>query len=577
MGLNNAIDIGRSSITASQAGIQVTANNLANISTRGFARRVVSLEPSRGVRDGGVFVGRGVDLADVRRQASESVQRRLRASIGDEAGARESANLRTGLESILNELSGQDLSSRLNDFFNAWSERANLTQSSSVVVQEGVQLAGFVRGLDEQLVDLRNSIDAELGSLVSRAEQLSSQVASLNREIVSAEVGGATANALRDQRDVVIDELSELLDVEAVEQPSGAVDLVVGSEPIVTGSRARSLVLDRRSGAQGVEVRVRVGADGRELRVDSGRIGALLDERGRSVEQTRRSLDLVAGELIAGVNRLHATGTNEAGLTRAQSLRAMSVTDRAIAFNDPASGAMEGVPGEVRNGGFFVHVTHSATGATEQVRVDVDLDGLDSGLAPGTGDDTSPADVAAQLDAIDGISAGFAPDGRLVIEASAGFEFRFADDTSGVLGALGVNAYFTGTGASDIGVREELEREPSLLQSGRMESGTLVENGTALAIARLQDEPLDGLDGRSLRGAWQDRVQAVGSETERALDRAEATTTIREGLESQRAVVSGVSADEESVNLLAFQRQFQGAARVISVADELLQTLISIV
>jgi len=577
VGLNSAIEIGRSAITASQAGIQVTSNNLANIATRGFARRSVSLQPSRGLREGSVFLGQGVNLADVRRQVSESVQRRLRASIGDESAAQESVNLRSSLEAVLNELSGQDLSTRLNDFFNVWSERANLTESSAVVTQEGEQLAGFVRQLHDRLTDLRAQIDGQIGSFVGRADRLAKQVADLNGQIVSGEVGGATANDLRDQRDQRINELSELLDVEAVEQPSGAVDLVVGSEPIVTGTRARALSVDRRIVDGSSEVSVRVGENQRALNVASGRIGAMLVERTDAIDATLDSLDTVTGQLIARVNQLHATGANASGLTSTRSQAALSAGDRALALNAPSNSSMEGLPGEVRNGGFLVRVTHAGTGSTEVVRVDVDLDGLDNNLQEGTGDDTSAEDIVQRLDAIEGVSASFGPDGRLSIDADAGFEFSFADDTSGVLGALGVNAYFTGSGARDVGVRQDLLDEPSRLQVGRFEDGELVENGTAMAIAALQDTPLDALGGESLRGAWQNRVQRVGSETEEAIERSEAATTVRENLEAQRSVVSGVSADEESVNLLSFQRQFQGAARVISVADELLQTLISIV
>jgi len=577
VGLNSAIEIGRSAITASQAGIQVTSNNLANIATRGFARRSVSLQPSRGLREGSVFLGQGVNLADVRRQVSESVQRRLRASIGDESAAQESVNLRSSLEAVLNELSGQDLSTRLNDFFNVWSERANLTESSAVVTQEGEQLAGFVRQLHDRLTDLRAQIDGQIGSFVGRADRLAKQVADLNGQIVSGEVGGATANDLRDQRDQRINELSELLDVEAVEQPSGAVDLVVGSEPIVTGTRARALSVDRRIVDGSSEVSVRVGENQRALNVASGRIGAMLVERTDAIDATLDSLDTVTGQLIARVNQLHATGANASGLTSTRSQAALSAGDRALALNAPSNSSMEGLPGEVRNGGFLVRVTHAGTGSTEVVRVDVDLDGLDNNLQEGTGDDTSAEDIVQRLDAIEGVSASFGPDGRLSIDADAGFEFSFADDTSGVLGALGVNAYFTGSGARDVGVRQDLLDEPSRLQVGRFEDGELVENGTAMAITALQDTPLDALGGESLRGAWQNRVQRVGSETEEAIERSEAATTVRENLEAQRSVVSGVSADEESVNLLSFQRQFQGAARVISVADELLQTLISIV
>jgi flagellar hook-associated protein 1 FlgK len=108
-------------------------------------------------------------------------------------------------------------------------------------------------------------------------------------------------------------------------------------------------------------------------------------------------------------------------------------------------------------------------------------------------------------------------------------------------------------------------------------NGNLVENATALRMAGLEERVIAALGGRTIGGAWSDHVQGVGVNTQSAQTRAEAATLVREGLEAQRAAVSGVSIDEESVNLISFQRQYQGAARFISIIDELTQTLISIV
>jgi flagellar hook-associated protein 1 FlgK len=108
-------------------------------------------------------------------------------------------------------------------------------------------------------------------------------------------------------------------------------------------------------------------------------------------------------------------------------------------------------------------------------------------------------------------------------------------------------------------------------------NGQLVENGTALRLAQIQDAPLESLAGQSLAGLWRDAVQEVGGKSAGAASAASASTLVRESLESQRAAVSGVSLDEESVNLLQYQRQYQASARLISVVDELTRSLIAIV
>lgn len=577
MSLNTAIQIGRSALTAGQIGLQTTGNNLANAATPGYSRQTLALSPTRGQRTGQGFLGRGVTVNDVQRQVSDSLRARLRASISDAAAARQSLDLRTSLEVTLNELSGNDLSSQFNSFFNAWSEQANLTDAAAVIVQEGQQLSSLIRQRHEDLSRLRSEVDGELDTLVTRADQLIGEVADLNKEIVASEVGGSSANSLRDRRDQALAELAELMDVTKIEQPDGGVDLLVGSTPIVTAGVVRDLSLERRTVGGRLEVEVLAGDSDRRLTIESGRIGALLTERTDAINATLDELDRLSANLIARVNRIHSTGINDDWMQTTSSQRAMALEDRAMALNDPANAsAGEGAGGAV-NGGFFVHVRHAATGSTEIVRIDIDLDGINAEGEAGFGDDTSAEDLRAALDGIDGLDASFGPDGRLRIGSRAGFEFAFADDSSGVLASLGVNAYFEGSDASSIRVRSDLLEQPSKLQVGAIVDGEFVENAAALGIVELQDTPLEELGGESFRSAWQLAVQRIAGDTEAAANRAEATGLVRDSLAAQEASISGVSLDEESINLLSFQRQYQGAARLITVADEMLQTLLSIV
>ena len=101
-------------------------------------------------------------------------------------------------------------------------------------------------------------------------------------------------------------------------------------------------------------------------------------------------------------------------------------------------------------------------------------------------------------------------------------------------------------------------------------------NGTALALVDLQNVQVTGLNGQSLREFWVDSVASLAVRTGAANGAAESSQLVRQSLAAQIQAVSGVSLDEESINLLMFQRQFQAAARFIAVIDEVLQTLLSI-
>jgi len=577
MSLTAAMLASQSALHAAQAGIQVAANNIANAATPGYSRQVAHLSPIRGVSIGnGGTIGRGVIVQDVRRQVNEALLARSWGSMSEHAAAEQRFQAMSAVESALNELSGYDLSSELASFFGAWSERANLSESSAVVVQRGVQLADSVRRLRSDLGATRAQIDAQIGGEVAQASSLLDRIAEINRTIADAEQGVRTANDLRDQRDLLVGQLAEMIDVNIVEQPDGRYDVLLGSAPVVLGGTSRGLEM-RQVTIDGVtRVEVTIRASGQEVAPSGGRIGGLLAARGDGIGRTIDALDTIATQLVFAVNDAHATGTNAAGLTETFAELRLAPGDRSLALNDPANSALAALPFAPRTGGFLVNVRHVATGLVQTVRVEVDLDGITASGAGGFAGDTSAQAIADALNAVGNLAAGFTPDGRLRVAASTGYDFSFSDDTSGVLATLGVNAFFTGRDASDVGVRADLAANPSRLMTGAMVDGRFVENATALRIAGLQDTAIEGLGGRTLRAAWSDAVQTVAVSTQAAQRRAEAARVVRDSLDAQRASVSGVSLDEEAMNLLNFQKQYQGAARVIALADELLDSLMSI-
>jgi flagellar hook-associated protein 1 FlgK len=174
-----------------------------------------------------------------------------------------------------------------------------------------------------------------------------------------------------------------------------------------------------------------------------------------------------------------------------------------------------------------------------------------------------------------GATALVGADGRLSITAPAGSELSFGEDSSGALAALGVNSFFQGTSAVDISVSESLSGQPTLLATGG--GGVEGSNATALAMVQLREMGLESLSGRSLQEYWQAGVNDLAVRTDAANTRLQGASLVRDSLDAQNASVSGVSLDEEAIDLLSYQRQFQAAARYLSIIDETLQSLLSIV
>lgn len=568
MGLTSALQIGRSALNYAQAALQITGNNMANATTPGFSRQTANAAPLRGERLGPNSVtGGGVLLSSIQRHVDEAINARIRGAIGEEQRSLTRQNLFSQIESIQGELTDSDLSSALTRFFNAWSELANNPGDLSVrtlVIQEGVSLAGRLGDVRGDYTMVRDQIDRDMTLQVNRADELLTEIASLNLAIVQAEHGQGTASSLRDQRDQLIDELAGYLDVSVVEQASGTVDLFVGSTPILLGSTSRGITMETRSTPSGPEVIIETRTDGADLNITSGSLGALMNARADIVDDVIADLDNLASTLIFEVNRIYSQG---------QAGRGFDSVEGTYRVNDataPLNSAAAGLPFSIVNGSVQLHLTHEATGERTSYQIDIDLDGV--------GADMSLNDLVTAINTTigpAGINAAVTPDGRLSLTAGDGFTLTFSDDTAGVLAGLGVNTFFTGEDASDIGVNEIVVEDASFLSVGSQHvNGS---NGTALEIAGLRTKGLTSLGGLSLLESWGSSVESLAIRSRSAIGQAASAQLVKQGLEAQKAAVSGVSLDEEAVNLLNFQRQYEAAARYISVVDELMQTLLTIV
>lgn len=578
MGLTSALRIGQSALNASQLGVQVTGNNMANVATPGYARRSLLLTPLESADPFQRFqAGNGVAPQSLSRVIDEAVVARLRGQIARESEANQVVQSLGALEAAIGELSETGLTTQLTEFFGAWSDRSTLVASDGVVVQQAETLVSNIKRLRSDLIDQKAQTDGLLDTLIPRVDDLLAQVANINKDVARAKVGGGDTSTLQDQRDRVLDELAALIDVDTIERSSGAVDVYVGSTPMVLAGQSRGIEL-RRDAVDGVtEVTLRSKADGSILPAMSGQVGALLKARDSAVGKTIEQLDRLAAELIFQTNQIHATASGPDGLREATSQLRMPTEDRGLPINGPTNPSTAGLPFEIRNGSFLVHVRNPVSGASEATRIEVDLDGLGDDSSATTADDVSLEAIRQALDDVEGVRADFTADGRLRVRGENGARFSFSEDSSGLLGAIGMNAFFEGTSADSIAVRGDIADEPSRLQVGRIGAdGEFRENAAALDMAQLQDRGFEALGGVGLNGFWATVAGDVGAQTDAALTNAQAAGVVRESIEAQRAAVSGVSLDEEAINLVTYQQAYQGAARFISVVDQLHQELLSI-
>ncbi len=566
MSLIGTLNAGKSALATHQAALQVTGNNIANAGNPDYTRQVARVVTSKDQEyRPGIFLGTGINLAGVQRQIDEALEGRLRGSISNSESTATLQQWLGRIESVYNELTDEDLSTQLSKFFNAWSNLANKPQDAGlrqVVVQTGEAVAGWFQTLRTNFTNLQTDVDQRLQARTADADRLAQQVADLNRQIVVAEGGAAgQANGLRDQRDQVLKQLSQLIDIRTTEESSGIVNVYVGSEPLVIGTTNRGAALKQETIDGKLVSTVIFKADRGSMKLTSGEIGALSQVRSAHLENTIDRLDQLAGAFIYEVNKLHAAGQGLQGF--ASITGTTVVADPTAALNSDAAD----LDFKPVNGSFVVHVKNKTTGLMTSTMVQVDLDGA--------GTETSLDSLRGDLDGIADISAAIVG-GQLRISAdSDNVEISFSQDSSGVLAALGINTFFTGSTARDIQVNQVIKTTPALIAaSGNGDTG---DNQTARAIAGMEKVALASLGGVNLNESYQAMVNDVAVAAAAARTNADAALAVEQTLQAQRESLSGVSLDEEAINLIRQQRAFQGAARLVSAVDELMQTILGLV
>lgn len=140
-------------------------------------------------------------------------------------------------------------------------------------------------------------------------------------------------------------------------------------------------------------------------------------------------------------------------------------------------------------------------------------------------------------------------------------------------GSTGEN-FFTGTNAADMQVNSTLLNDPSLFQAAGVAGGT-GENQVALALAQLAGKKLPALNGQTLSQGYSQTVAALGQSLASVNTQLSDQEVVEKMLTQQRSSVSGVSLDEEMTDLTKFQRAYQASAKLISIVDEMLDTVVN--
>ncbi len=537
-----------SGLQAFQRAISVTGHNISNANTDGYTRQRIELGTRPPSFTGQGYIGNGVQVESIERVFDEFVTERLRNTTSSSSQYETLALLSGRVSNLLGD-DDAGLSNGLEAFFNAVQALADDPASIPVrqlLLAEGESLIARFHNLDTQLDSMRDEINGGLSNMVAEINNLSTAIAEANRNIVDAtsQGSGAAPNDLLDERDNLINRLSELVSVRTVEQDNGATNVFVGSgQSLVTGFLASELrTVPNSFDNRHLDIAV-VGAGLSTVITDNltgGQLGATLEFRDRMLNTAQNGLGRIAVSVATEFNRQHALGMD---LDGAAGTDFFSVTAPQVAAN----------------------LNNTGTASVSASFDDANIDGLS------TDDYLLGFDGAAW--ALSRVS-----DGQPVSMTGSGpfFADGLQIDVSGSA-AAGDRFLIRPTRSAGADISTIVANPRAIAAAAAAASPAPGDNSNALLLANLQVAQTMENATTSFQGAYGQLVGELGTQTRSAQINADAQGALLAQAQESRDAVSGVNLDEEAANLLRFQQAYQAIAQVISVADSTFQTLLSAV
>ena len=224
------LDIGKSGLFVAQGGLNTTAHNIANIETEGFTRQVIEQKAGSALRANGRhgMIGTGVDVDSITQTRSKYYDEKYRNNNSIYGGYSTKSNYMSQIQSYLNEIQLEGFTTTFDEMHDTIQELekdpANLTVRTQVT-NVAQSFCEYFNSLFTNLQAVQEDCNFEIKNQVDRINAIAAEIASLTKQINAVEIGGSNANDLRDVRNVMIDELSSIINVTVEETPNGPVGL----------------------------------------------------------------------------------------------------------------------------------------------------------------------------------------------------------------------------------------------------------------------------------------------------------------------------------------------------------------
>lgn len=447
-GLTSSFWIAEGSLLADQGALNATSNNIANANTPGYTREQVELSASTPIEEGGITYGTGVTLDQVQSIRDQVLELRIAEETQQQSSAQTQYNALQQVQGLFSDPT-QGIGADLTAFFNSLNQLS--TDPSSVSQRQAVltaaqNLAGTFQQTEQNLDTIQSGLNQSVADTVSQINNLTQQIAQLNGQVGEMQKLGQEPGVLLDQETQLIDQLSQLTNVNVIQTEQGETITTGNGAALVAGNQ--SFALQVSPDASGTN---QVYAQGQDISstIQSGQLGGTLQVRDQVIPGILSQIDNLASQFATSINNAQAAGYDLNG-NQGQAL-----------FSAPAG-----------------------AGAAANFQVAI----------------TDPNLIAASSD---------------------------------------------GTPGSNGNIANLMAVQTQALPSGA--------------------DPLD---------TYSSLVSLTGNLTAQAEAEVNASQTSLTQLQDQRGSISGVSIDEETANLMSYQRAYEAAARVITTIDELTQSVL---
>jgi flagellar hook-associated protein 1 FlgK len=550
------LNIGLTGLMAAQAKLTVASHNIANADTPGYSRQstVQTTQPSQYMGYG--YVGQGARVVDVQRSYDQFLHRQLLQSQSQASYYQSYRNLIAPIDDLI---ADPDLgvSSAMAQFFDSVNEVANNPSSipaRQTMLSQSEALVNRFHLLSDRIEEIDAALQQNVSLATQQITQYGQQIARLNQEITRAlGVGnGAAPNDLLDQRDQALAELSKLVNVHAVVDDRGIMNVFIGNgQALVQGMESATLAT-RPDPAQPMRTQVtyQIGTGAAQVLpeqlITGGELGAMLAFRRDTLEPVQDQLGFLALALAVKFNEVHKSGYGLDGSTGSAYFSGIDLS----ATTTGSAGSTVTVPfassvdlGALRpdtyilsNSNGTLRVTRQSDGKVFDVSANSVIDGLDfSGVTLQTGE---TAVISPYRNAASKIGVAIT-DPRQIAAAE--------EDPTGTLAP--------GSGPAD--------------------------NRNALALAAIQTDKFlyanaSGQPTATLQSVYARTVSAVGAKASEVINGATASQALHEQIRAQRDSLAGVNLDEEAANLIRFQQAYLAASKVMQMSQRLFDSVLAI-